>query len=250
MTFFFPPLDVDSVLKHSKAIWEVKNASYHFAFWKSCWVFLDWGIITSLPRSSIFLPKLPCWSGWWFQIFFIFTPIWGRFPNGLKPPTSDHWQTHGYSRLVDHQPPVTSRLVDLKVTRLPAPFGAFLPEARPCDVFGRWRCRNASIQDGGCSGSRDLAMGFLLRMLPENWAPTPPPNQDADSSSPPGWFVTLLVGNPKLNLSFVTVTGSGGRPKCFLSNPWVLLFLLFLLFLVVVAGGGSGWVMIVVHRPT
>ena len=19
-------------------------------------------------------------SGWWFQIFFIFTPIWGRFP--------------------------------------------------------------------------------------------------------------------------------------------------------------------------
>ena len=34
-------------------------------------------------------------SRWWFQIFFIFTPTWGRFPfwrayfsNGLKPPTS------------------------------------------------------------------------------------------------------------------------------------------------------------------
>ena len=21
-----------------------------------------------------------CWSRWWFQISFIFTPIWGRFP--------------------------------------------------------------------------------------------------------------------------------------------------------------------------
>ena len=35
---------------------------------------------------------------WWFQIFFIFTPIWGRFPiwlynNGLKPPTSSEWYT-------------------------------------------------------------------------------------------------------------------------------------------------------------
>ena len=35
-------------------------------------------------------------SGWWFQNFFIFIPIWGRFPiwrayfsNGLKPPTSN-----------------------------------------------------------------------------------------------------------------------------------------------------------------
>ena len=38
---------------------------------------------------------------WWFQIFFIFIPTWGRFPfwlfffsNGLKPPTrSDWWNT-------------------------------------------------------------------------------------------------------------------------------------------------------------
>ena len=35
-------------------------------------------------------------SGWWFQIFFLFIPIWGRFPfwlayfsDGLKPPPSD-----------------------------------------------------------------------------------------------------------------------------------------------------------------
>ena len=36
-----------------------------------------------------------CFSGWWFQRLFIFTPTWGRFPTwracfskGLKPPTS------------------------------------------------------------------------------------------------------------------------------------------------------------------
>ena len=43
--------------------------------------FLTSGMIKNRPRM-------------WFQIFFIFTPIWGRFPfwlyfsNGLKPPTS------------------------------------------------------------------------------------------------------------------------------------------------------------------
>ena len=27
-------------------------------------------------------------TGWWFHIFFIFTPTWlGKIPNGLKPPT-------------------------------------------------------------------------------------------------------------------------------------------------------------------
>ena len=41
------------------------------------------------------LEALHLWlTRWWFQIFFIFTPLWGRFPfwlifsRGLKPPTS------------------------------------------------------------------------------------------------------------------------------------------------------------------
>ena len=40
--------------------------------------------------------RLGYWTGWWFQIFFIFTPFWGRFPiwliffqMGWKPPTSE-----------------------------------------------------------------------------------------------------------------------------------------------------------------
>ena len=41
------------------------------------------------------LPSIPR-TRWWFQLFFIFTPIWGRFPiwrsyfsDGLKPPTRE-----------------------------------------------------------------------------------------------------------------------------------------------------------------
>ena len=38
-------------------------------------------------------------TGWWFQLCFMFTPIWGRFPfwliniflKGLKPPTSEEY---------------------------------------------------------------------------------------------------------------------------------------------------------------
>ena len=54
---------------------------------------------------------------WWFQIFFIFIPIWGRFPfwrayfsNGLKPPTSVIWmfrkiqlRINGLLWIRDHQ---------------------------------------------------------------------------------------------------------------------------------------------------
>ena len=42
-------------------------------------------------------------SRWWFQIFFMFTPIWGRFPiwlyfsDGLKPPTSHVQRIHSSS---------------------------------------------------------------------------------------------------------------------------------------------------------
>ena len=50
-------------------------------------IFKTWGHYGS--RYTIYLPR------WWFQIFLIFTPTWGRFPvwrayfsNGLKPPTS------------------------------------------------------------------------------------------------------------------------------------------------------------------
>jgi len=30
--------------------------------------------------AKLILYCIPYISGWWFQIFFIFTPIWGRFP--------------------------------------------------------------------------------------------------------------------------------------------------------------------------
>ena len=52
---------------------------------------LSWGF-GGLSEGS------PDWTWWWFQICFIFTPIWGRFPfwlldyyfsDGLKPPTSN-----------------------------------------------------------------------------------------------------------------------------------------------------------------
>ena len=39
-------------------------------------------------KSPKYTPKKhPYKTRWWFQIFFIFTPIWGRFRDGLKPPT-------------------------------------------------------------------------------------------------------------------------------------------------------------------
>ena len=135
---------------------------------------------------------------------------------------------------------------DLKVTRLPAPFGAFLPEARPCDVSG--------VGPGGAEtppSKMEVVEAveawtwrwFLLRMLPWNWGP---PNQDAD------WLVTIRMichifrfGNPKLSLSLVTgilVAGVDLNASCRIVGSscsccsWLLL-------LVVV-----GVVMIVVHR--
>ena len=40
-------------------------------------------------------------SRWWFQTFFIFTPIWGRFPDGLKPPTRfDPFDLDGSSKAI------------------------------------------------------------------------------------------------------------------------------------------------------
>ena len=41
-----------------------------FLFFKS-WICWRWCFTSCQGKSS---------SGWWFQIFFIFTPIWGRFP--------------------------------------------------------------------------------------------------------------------------------------------------------------------------
>ena len=45
-------------------------------------------------RDMSAVMALHFFSRWWFQIFFMFNPIWGRFPiwlkfsDGLKPPTS------------------------------------------------------------------------------------------------------------------------------------------------------------------
>ena len=50
-------------------------------------------------KKNLLIPR------WWFQTFFIFTPIWGRFPiwlifsNGLKPPT--RYSVHFKFALVD-----------------------------------------------------------------------------------------------------------------------------------------------------
>ena len=38
----------------------------------------SWKSTVSTLNQAIF--KIQKWSGWWFQIFFMFTPIWGRFP--------------------------------------------------------------------------------------------------------------------------------------------------------------------------
>ena len=54
---------------------------------------LGWGIPTVFPREN---PQMI--PGWWFQRFFIFTPIFGEmiqfdsyFSDGLKPPTRWCW---------------------------------------------------------------------------------------------------------------------------------------------------------------
>ena len=73
----------------------VTNSSCHQPTCLGCW----W--ITSSETVGGKYPRWFTWfenhsnrfTRWWFQIFFIFTPIWGRFPiwyfsKGLKPPTS------------------------------------------------------------------------------------------------------------------------------------------------------------------
>ena len=40
----------------------------------TCFEDMDRGVIIIYSCINIYIP------GWWFQIFFIFTPIWGRFP--------------------------------------------------------------------------------------------------------------------------------------------------------------------------
>ena len=56
-------------------------------FFRSAQLVVLW--MEEIPKNHLGYIK----SGWWFQKFFIFTPIWGRFPiwlifsDGLKPPT-------------------------------------------------------------------------------------------------------------------------------------------------------------------
>ena len=45
--------------------------------WSSSSTLWDWGIVARNYDKLCFLSIL---SRWWFQIFFIFTPTWGRFP--------------------------------------------------------------------------------------------------------------------------------------------------------------------------
>ena len=61
---------------------------------------IKWGTPTLIARMNGTFEgsSLNSASGWWFQRFFIFTPIWGRFPIWLiffrwrlKPPTSSAW---------------------------------------------------------------------------------------------------------------------------------------------------------------
>ena len=58
--------------------------TYPFVLGARSWVHYDKSMISGGYKPD---------TTWWFQIFFIFTPIWGRFPfwlifsNGLKPPT-------------------------------------------------------------------------------------------------------------------------------------------------------------------
>ena len=70
-------------LLYKLILWErtLPSTPWQFFFFVS--FFLEW-----CENRDLFT------TGWWFQIFFIFTPIWGRFPiwrayfsDGLKPPT-------------------------------------------------------------------------------------------------------------------------------------------------------------------
>ena len=82
----------------TKVIWKSKS-------WRS-WAMLDsnlesvrddWTIEGQMWSEMKWTEWLSMTARWWFQILFIFTPIWGRFPfwlifsDGLKPPTRQEW---------------------------------------------------------------------------------------------------------------------------------------------------------------
>ena len=98
------------------SLFELSLVQNSYATWVSHWIMI--------PQRSRLIPLVICfdgsctswfgdftmtswlgnmngthwWSRWWFQIFFIFTPTWGRFPFWLiffnwvvQPPTSDQF---------------------------------------------------------------------------------------------------------------------------------------------------------------
>ena len=79
-------------------IWGVQNPSPVRVKSKNCYVIL---IVTGI-LSGFRMPTWDYWdvwylARWWFQIFFIFTPIWGRFPfwliffKGVETTNQDYW---------------------------------------------------------------------------------------------------------------------------------------------------------------
>ena len=90
-------------------------------------------------------------TGWWFQIFFIFTPIWGRFP---------FWRAYFSDGLV--QPPTRKRVIFFtpfsvcKRMFFPQPGGHhFIQET---DLGGRTSLRR---QKKTASAPKKSAKGFL-----------------------------------------------------------------------------------------
>ena len=85
------------------ASWKMKVLAWGASRWpKMCschpggdWNSSIWELMEGLYTPPAVTMSPPVW--WWFQRFFIFTPIWGRFWfwliffNGLKPPTSPVW---------------------------------------------------------------------------------------------------------------------------------------------------------------
>ena len=79
---------------------------------------------TSLQNTMSVFGSLNTWyisAGWWFQICFIFTPIWGRFPiwrayfsiGLVQPPTSIY--------IYNHLPPIKgTKNNHCKITRNPS----------------------------------------------------------------------------------------------------------------------------------
>ena len=94
---------IDLVISLELTGWSFRSQKFPWCFWSEYshlshlvpsqttglnhpfWVHFQW----RNPRVSMTIPPF-CWSwikwldsvitGWWFQRFFIFTPVWGRFP--------------------------------------------------------------------------------------------------------------------------------------------------------------------------